>query len=461
MEIKNIEIKFEFQEKFVTIKAEAYRTIKEVKEKAMKTFFNIPQDIHCFYLGRDLSIYENNNIGDFFNNREKVSLKLMPQKKSIFGSKKNIGKKKGEVVFSDIYLNTKVFSSGFNNIGRFQNIKLKESNSLDKKEKKKQKKLKLPLINNIYFGKKLNSINQRYNLITDNIINDDNNEDEEKYIKCENCNNNKFTEYCRNCKEFVCVNCKKIEKHINHLFIHLDPSYESSIQIYGKIILTDIEYFKTNNNSINKDENIVNNSSSILHINELNVKRNKLVNKLKNIMNIYEKIINKLKNEIILDGKTKIIDLINKYNNDSLKINNNINQILKKLQDQKEKININDFKLYFQEMNDNEEKLININKKIFNIHLTSQLNNKINSMIDKMEKIADETIQEKNNLFNLAYNFSEELENIINKNQIKENVKNITRNIKENSHNIKRNYQKSKTSLYGRDKILKEENIND
>ena len=112
-------------------------------------------------------------------------------------------------------------------------------------------------------------------------------------------------------------------------------------------------------------------------------------------------------------------------------------------------------------MNDNEEKLININKKIFNIHLTSQLNNKINSMIDKMEKIADETIQEKNNLFNLAYNFSEELENIINKNQIKENVKNITRNIKENSHNIKRNYQKSKTSLYGRDKILKEENIND
>ena len=178
-------------------------------------------------------------------------------------------------------------------------------------------------------------------------------------------------------------------------------------------------------------------------------------------MNIYEKIINKLKNEIILDGKTKIIDLINKYNNDSLKINNNINQILKKLQDQKEKININDFKLYFQEMNDNEEKLININKKIFNIHLTSQLNNKINSMIDKMEKIADETIQEKNNLFNLAYNFSEELENIINKNQIKENVKNITRNIKENSHNIKRNYQKSKTSLYGRDKILKEENIND
>ena len=441
MEIKNIEIKFEYEEKFVTIISETYRTIKEVKEKAMKKFFNIPKDIHCFYLSRDLALYENTSIGELFNNRQKVSLKLMPQKKPIFRNKKNLASKKGEVVFSDIYLNTKVYSSGFNNIGRFQNDKLKDSNSLDKSRRKNKEELKLPLL---YGNKPIilkgNNDNQRYNLLTDVI-------GEEKNKKCENCDDNKFSEYCRNCKEFVCFNCKKKEKHSNHLFIHLDSSYESSIKIYGNIILTDIDYFKKNNNIINKDEIIINKSSSLLNINELNNKQKQLINKLKEILNMYETIISQIKNELICEGDIKIKDLINNYNKDSLIINNNISQILKKIQGQTEKMDINEFKLYFQEMNENEVKLNNINKKIINFHLTSHINNKIISMLDKMEKIADEIIKDQKNL---ADNYNLELKSNINKSKVKENPQATNRM-----------YKKSYTSRNIVNRIKKEENIND
>ena len=66
MDIKTIELKFEYQERIVIIKSEPYKTIKELKEKAIKIFHNIPKDIHCFHLARDLESYENNIIGELF-----------------------------------------------------------------------------------------------------------------------------------------------------------------------------------------------------------------------------------------------------------------------------------------------------------------------------------------------------------------------------------------------------------
>lgn len=438
MDIKLIEIKFEYKENIVTIKTETYRTIKELKEKAIKKFFNIPKDIHCFYLSRDLTPYENDSIGELFNNREKVTLKLMPPKKPIFPIKKKILSKKEDLVFSNINLNTNVFSSGFNNISRFQTIKLKESNSLEKKKKKNKKELMLPPIKNknLSSDKKESITNERYkDLILDNI------DEEDK--ECDNCAINKFSEYCRNCKEFVCFNCKKKKMHQNHLFIHLDPNYESSIKIYGNILLTDIEYLKVNNNDIiiNKDINLFNNSTSLLNNNDLKEKQKELINKLKEIFNMYEGVINQLKDELV-DGENKIKDLIRNYNKESIKINNDINQLLKKLETHEEKINIKEFKSYFKEMNENEKKLYNINKKIIKYHLNFQINKKISSILDKMEKIVNETIDQ-NNPYNLSPNLNNELKSILNK-------------IKDG--NINKIYKKSKTFI---NKTSKEENIND
>ena len=147
-----------------------------------------------------------------------------------------------------------------------------------------------------------------------------------------------------------------------------------------------------------------------------------------------------------MEGDIKIKDLINNYNKDSLIINNNINQILKKIQGQTEKMDIDEFKLFFQEMNENEVKLTNINKKIINFHLTSHINNKIISMLDKIEKIADEIIKDQKNL---AHNYNLELKSNINKSEVKENPQTLNRM-----------YKKSYTSR-NIDRIKKEENIND
>ena len=139
-------------------------------------------------------------------------------------------------------------------IGRFQNKKAKGSNSRSKgtnsksrKGKRNKEELKLPPIKAL--EKNNNIINERYNNINLNRNLDESIEENDN--KCQNCNDNNFSEYFRNCKEFLCSNCKYKEyndKHNNYLFIHLNSNYESNIKIYGNILLTDIEYFKTNNN---------------------------------------------------------------------------------------------------------------------------------------------------------------------------------------------------------------------
>lgn len=441
MEFKSIEITFEYQEKLVTLKSEPYKKIKEIKERAIKRFHNIPKDIHCYYIGRDLESYENKNVGDFFSNREKVTLKLIPRKKQTFPNIRT--NNKNEEIFSDIYLNTNVFSSGFNNIGRFENKKIEESYSIESNEtrnkNKRNKELKLPLIKkNKSIERKENNYNNGYDLETD--IFDDENK------KCQNCGNNDFSEYCRNCKEFLCTVCKKKDEHQNHLFIHLGTNYEANIRIYGNILLTDIEHFKSTNNTNNKNDKSNINSQSLFNIDEINTKHNSLINKLKDILNMYESIINEIKNEFIIVGENKIKDFISIYNNNSLKINEEITKILKQLETHKLKINLKEFKNYYEEMSEKEEKLNAINKNIIKYNLTSQINNKIVTMLNKIEQVLNETIKDNNNPFNLAPKFNDELSLILDKNKRKKtdkrsfkksNTSRIRTNIKE--ENIKEN----------------------
>ena len=102
-------------------------------------------------------------------------------------------------------------------------------------------------------------------------------------------------------------------------------------------------------------------------------------------------------------------------------------------------------------MSDKEEKLNNINKNIIKFHLTSQINNKIVSMLNKIEQIINETIKEDDNPFNLSPIFKSELSSILNKNKTKDvnNNNNNNKMVKENENN-KYNIKKS----------INEENIN-
>ena len=445
MNIKNIEVKFEYQDKIVTIKSETYRTIKEVKEKAIKQFFKIPKNVHCFYLSRDLINYENNIIGEFFNNRQKVTLKLMQPRKNRSKNGNKLTDKSEENIFSSVYLNTNIFSPGFNNIARFEMKKIK-GNSLEIKERKKKDNLVLPFIKSKKQAlKQKESTYQKYDMDLVNL-------EEEENKLCENCEKNDFSEFCRNCKEFICVNCKKNDKHKNHLFIHLNSNLESNIKIYGNILLTDIEYFKKKNNNINKIDDKFTNFSSLLNIEDLEEKQKSLINKIREIFNKFEAVINKIKSELIIETETRIKDLINIYNENSLKINNDINQLIKQLESQTKELNIKEFKNFFEKMSENEDKINNINKDIIKYHLISQINSKIDSSFNKMDQIAKETINSEKNPFNLTPILNTELNNILNIIENKENNKN-----NKNNKYIK----KRKTKRYKTDNIIKEENIND
>ena len=439
MNVKNIEVKFQYQDKIVTIKSETYRTIKEVKEKAMKKFFKIPKDVHCFYLARDLINYENNIIGEFFNNREKVTLKLMLPRKNASQKRSQLSDQSEEKIISGIYLNTNVFSPGFNNVV----LKKLKGNSIEVKERKKRDGLVLPPIKSIKqaLQQKENTY-QKYDL---DIVNTEEKEDN----LCENCGKDEFSEYCRNCKGFICVNCKKNYKHINHLFIHLNSNLESNIKIYGNILLTDIEYFKINHNNINKNDDKFT-VSSLFNTEDLEKKQKSLINKIKEIFDKYEAVINEIKNELIIERETRIKDLINSYNENSLKITNDINQLIKNLENQKEEIKIKQFKNFFEKMSENEDKINNINKDIIKCHLISQINNKIESLYNNMDQIAKETIKDEKNPFDLEEPIlNTELNSILNKIEKKDS-----------NQNNRNNNPRSKTTRKKIDKTIKEENIN-
>jgi hypothetical protein len=177
--------------------------------------------------------------------------------------------------------------------------------------------------------------------------------------------------------------------------------------------LTDIDHFKEQNKIINEKEDIINNYTSALNLNKLNEKHNTLINKLKDILNMYESILNQIKNELILEGQNKNNELINIYNDKSTKISNEINQLLKQLEGHKDKLNLNDFMNYFGKIGKEEEKLNEINKNIIKVHLSSQINDKISSMLNKIEQLMNDTYGDENNFFNLSPNLEKELSDVL------------------------------------------------
>ena len=131
-------------------------------------------------------------------------------------------------------------------------------------------------------------------------------------------------------------------------------------------------------------------------------------------------------------------------------ITNDINQLIKNLENQKEEIKIKQFKNFFEKMSENEDKINNINKDIIKYHLISQINNKIESLYNNMDQIAKETIKDEKNPFDLEEPIlNTELNSILNKIEKKDS-----------NQNNRNNNPRSKTTRKKIDKTIKEENIN-
>ena len=77
-----IEINFQYKNEIITIKSEPFKSLENAKKKALKKMINIPEsDLHCFYLGIDITGNKNKRIGDLFYRSEKVNIRLKSSEK--------------------------------------------------------------------------------------------------------------------------------------------------------------------------------------------------------------------------------------------------------------------------------------------------------------------------------------------------------------------------------------------
>ena len=250
IDFKLIKITFEFFDKSVDIQAEPYKTFKEVKEKAISRFMNIPDNIHFYYLGQDLSKSEDEKIGTIFNHKEKVTIALrLPRlklKTIILKNDLSLDNIKSKILQpTEQKKDLSFLNASFNPINNKKlllNLRSSETKFLNEKsshifsrnKNNISSSLSMPHLNiNKSFNDRYNDKNKnnRYNLKLDI-----HNLDDVSF-----CENHKYrvTDYCRICKKFICPECRLNETHKNHLTIHLNlNNLEESIKLYLMLVQT-------------------------------------------------------------------------------------------------------------------------------------------------------------------------------------------------------------------------------
>lgn len=450
IDLGNKELNFEFKNQYITIKSESYRTLEYIKERAIKRMTQVPKDVHCFYLGRDLSTQESKKIGDLFNRKEKVTIILkLPSKEHsspdiisdrTFSLHENssINSNKSNN-FNTIFNNYKndinrknnlLASMSFSPKQSIQKLKLINSMGLINQNKNTNKKIKILNCKNSHFLKKsINSIfkrnmgyglpflfnsntyNTSINFTSDNINNGHYNTKQNGEFPLCNCKKFKISFYCRNCKNFICSQCRESQEHKDHLTILLNSNnLEESIKIYLMIVLTDIHkksIYKNYNNDIQE-----------LSLEYFNRREEDINNKFIRLNNIYKYYLNHIKEKIKDQREERIKILINAYEKGSMKIGKELYEINERIKNNYIKKNkhmkLEQLEQYFDDLN-NKEKILNVlSRDINQFYLIYEIKNKLNNTLYKIENTLDE-INNKPNPFNLKNEYKEELLKILEK----------------------------------------------
>ena len=460
IDFKCIEINLEFKEHIITIKVEPYRTLDYLKEKTLSKILDLPPNINYYYQGKDLSEFgSDEKIGNIFKNREKVTIKLKspPKIHNVHHhrinslSPKNKFNNKSYKYFdnSNNFLN--------NNLYRFKEIKKEEKNykniaTIDKSLRDEKliklfnERIKNINIKNEEFNKnnffpknksetKLFDKNNNFPhnksetklpmLKTNNILINNTTKNRifvkkiknEKKVKEEiellcDCERHNISEYCRNCRKFICVECKTEQKHRIHSTIRLNThKIEENVKKYGRLVQDDIQ-------------------------------------------KVVDEVMEELEN-ILAEKEKRYTLVINAYNDLSQKMNKQLLELLEKLNNnfifQEKKILFNDLRSFFDEINSKEETLSFLGKDIIKYHLKNEINTKLKSSLDKIDRTLDEITEDKNP-FNLSDKFYDELikmeiiklpkenkEKDLNNNSV---IANLNKTKIEDNTNDARNYEK-------------------
>ena len=417
------EIKFEYKNQSIVIKAEPFRTLDYICENAiikMNKIILIPNNIKFYYLGKELNLKNSDKIGNIFNHKEKVTIKL-----------KNQSENENELIIPKN-----------NIINKKNNIYLLNSRKLI--FPKISEEIKLPLIKKISGNKEKDK---------------DKEENSEKEIikeenKIENpcsCERLSISEYCRNCRKFICIKCKSEIKHKNHLTLNLNMiNISENVKHYGKILQNDIQKKIDINRNIFTQNEVL---DEAMIINRKQIIYQKYKIGVANYKNTLNKIIAKLS----LENKEKTSIKINAYNDYSKNIIKQLKDIEKKLQknyiNENKKITFNDLRAFFDEINSKEESLNFFGKEVTKYQLKEEINTKMISSLDKIERLLNELCNE-DSPFNLDNKYLQELskldiikinqekkENLKQKSQDKENTNENDNNINTNTIDLNLNEQ--------------------
>ena len=446
--LDNVELNFEYKEQLITIKAELYKTLECIKEKAIKKMNDIPPDVHCYYLGKDLSSQENRKIGDFFYKKEKATIKLsLPPKKynspNIL-SDRSLSVQENSSINTNVSNNLNSFFNAKNELSRnnivlagkslspkqtIEKIKLINSMGLMNQNLDKNKKIKILNCKKSHFLKKSmdtifkrntelvglpnifsnsKTTNSSNNFSLDNNIN--HNRQNSDFPLC-NCKRNKISFYCRNCKDFICSQCRDNQTHKNHLTILLNQNnLEESIKIYLMIVLTDIQKKRVNEaNKIDCEEKFI----------DFFKKREKQINdkfeKLNKLCEYYFARIIK-----VIEGckMQRIKMLANAYERGSIKINKDLYKMNERIKNnfinKHKSMTFEQLEQYFEALRNKEEVLSVLNRELTKFHLINEIKNKLNNTLNIIEKALDE-INNEQSPFNLKKEENDELLKILQK----------------------------------------------
>ena len=425
--LKNIEITFQYLSQCVTLHCELYKTLKEAKIKAINKMIEVPIYAYCTYLGVNLSNDENKKIGDIFNHKEKVLIKLklpdlIPKTKYSFQEKSRQNKLNNIRYYNSKNDNTNDSNTFFssnntnitNNINNFSPPKLEIPIKLMKKPKK------VKIINRVPLAKNFINILSSKNSKSQDIIffkNKDKSlppiqnsefQTPNNYKKIEKlcgCKKYPISEYCRTCGKFICNECRISDKHKGHLNIHLNIfNLKQNILSYAQLLQNDIM------GTLELNKNIKYNS--VDESMNYNSKKDIIDEKYEKAIEKYFQVINIINNYIEKLDKERIKLQIDAYNKNSIKIQKEINDLMEKFKNNKNKeLNLNYLEYFFKEINSREEMLLFLQKDIIKYHLVNEINIKMKSSMKKIEKILNE-INNKSNPFNLNDKYKSEFSNM-------------------------------------------------
>ena len=286
------------------------------------------------------------------------------------------------------------------------------------------------------------------------------------------CFRDQITNYCRNCKEFICNTCRINSIHLNHKITQVDiDNLVESVKLYAITLESEIpiNLHKIEENYHKFEKNKIKNDIQSRHeiINE----------KIDNVLNVYNNYM-----EHLNDENDNLENIINDYNSEtyniSLEIEDIINEINEKYIKEKKKMNENEFKEYFRTLSEKEEPLKVQSYNIIPFCVNDDIKLKMKNMYDKIGEILDLALNSDSplgisNEINGLYNFvllhqkddeeeekkNNEIEEKSNNNEEYENNDNINENNNnKNENNEKSNEENENDDDNNEGQIVKNEN---